>query len=448
MKVHPSALRVMETLESHGHQAYAVGGCVRDLVAGLIPKDWDVATDATPAEVRRIFSRTVPLGLRYGTVQVRDFGEAVEVTTFRTESGYADRRHPGRVEFVDSIDGDLARRDFTFNALALDARGTLIDPFGGVGDLEARVVRAVGDPAARFREDALRMLRAVRFAAQLGAGIEPGTLAAIKAEAPLIGEISRERIRDEMNRILVAAHPVRGLVLMEETGLLAAVLPEVAACVGVEQNRFHRYDVWRHSLQTVAHVRGDLTLRLAALFHDVGKPSSLTVAEDGHRRFYGHDCAGAEIAGNALRRLRYDAETVSRVTVLVRHHMRLHHLVGAGDAALRRLIREIGPEQVPLLVELAEADIAAKGLDNGTPAAQQEVHARLLALSRDDTQPVGLNRLAVDGTDVMRELGVGPGPVVGRALERLLETVMQDPRMNTRRRLLQALRDMARQGSL
>lgn len=438
----------MEALEAAGHQAYAVGGCVRDLVARLTPKDWDVATDATPAEVRRIFARTVPLGLRYGTVQVRDFGEAVEVTTFRAESDYADRRHPGTVEFVDSIHTDLARRDFTFNALALDARGTLVDPFDGVGDLEARVVRAVGDPAARFREDALRMLRAVRFASQLDAVIEARTLAALQAAAPLIREISWERIRDELSRMLVLGNVARVLVLLQETGLLAPILPELAACVGVEQNRHHRYDVWWHTVETVAHVRGDLTLRLAALLHDAGKPCSLTVAEDGYRRFYGHDRTGAEIARRALRRLRYDAATVARVSALVGCHMRLHHLVGAGDAALRRLIREIMPEQVPLLVELVEADITAKGFGNGIPAAQREVHARLLALSRDDTQPVGLNRLAVDGRDVMRELAVGPGPVVGRALERLLEMVIRDPRMNTRERLLQALRDMAaEQGS-
>ncbi len=425
--------RIVAALEAAGHEAYLVGGCVRDLLLDREPKDLDVATSARPEEVRRLFRKAVPTGERYGTVTVLDFGPPVEVTTFRAEGRYADHRHPEAVRLGVTLEEDLARRDFTVNAMALGRAGELVDPFGGLGDLQARVIRCVGEPAARFGEDALRMLRAARLAAQLGFTVEAGTRAAMAAHAHLIERVSAERIRDELLRTLLAPDHGAGFDLLLATGLLGRVAPEVAAMAGVEQGGQHAYDVYTHSLLTVVD-KDHPGLALAELLHDVGKPDTRTLV-DGEVHFYRHEVVGAEKAAALLRRLRLDGDTVELVALLVRHHL-VYGLWRAADGAYRRLIRRVGRENVPLLARLVRADVAAHG--NMPPERLAEVEGVLARLEElaARPEPLTVKELAVGGRDVMEALGIGPGPLVGRVLARLLEAVLDDPSLNTRERLL------------
>ncbi len=442
MNLHPAVGGVIAKLAAAGHQAYVVGGCVRDLLTGREPKDWDVATSARPDQVSGLFPGAIPTGVRYGTLLVRDRGVPIEITTFRTEGVYLDRRHPSDVRFVSDIKLDLARRDFTCNAIAMNLEGEVIDPFDGRGDIARGLIRAVGEPARRFHEDALRMMRAIRFACQLGWTIEDQTFKAIKECARLISEISMERVGEELVKMLMA-QPRQGSVLLQESGLLAVIFPELQACIGVEQNRFHRYDVWMHTLETLSRVKGDIRVRLAALFHDVGKPVVLTVGEDGRRRFYGHDKVGAEMTATMMKRLRFGNDLTTAVVRLVRNHMRLHHLIDSTHAAKLRLIRDVGRDLVPLLVDLARADVLAKGDLQEVPPKQEGVYRELVALASDESSPIDLRRLAIDGRDVMEELKLPPGPQVGRILERLLDKVMETPELNNRQDLLALLRGPA-----
>ncbi len=436
------AARVLSALEAAGHEAYLVGGCVRDLLLGRKPKDLDVATSARPEEVKRLFRKAVPTGERFGTVTVLDFSAPVEVTAFRAEGQYEDARWPSEVRFGVTLAEDLARRDFTVNALALGRDGRLVDPFGGRGDLEVRVIRCVGDPAARFGEDALRMLRAARFAAQLGFAVEPATRAAMSACAPLIERVSAERVRDELLRTLLAPDHRAGFDLLLSAGLLARVAPEVAAMAGVEQGGHHAHDVYTHSLLTVAD-KDHAGLALAQLLHDVGKPDTRSVA-DGEVHFYRHEVVGAEKAAALLRRLRFAGETVELVAVLVRNHL-VYGLRRAGEGAYRRLIRRVGRERVPLLARLVRADVAAHGRMPPERAAEVEgILARLEELAARP-EPLTVRDLAIGGHDVMEALGIGPGPLVGRVLERCLEAVLDDPSLNTRERLLSLVEAFGRQ---
>ncbi len=438
----PAAVRrVLGTLEDAGWQAYLVGGCVRDLLRDVGPKDWDVATDARPEAVMALFPRVRPTGIAHGTVTVLTRGGPVEVTTFRVEEAYTDHRHPDAVRFVAEIEADLSRRDFTINAMALDSGGRLVDPFGGLEDLLIhRRVRAVGDPESRFREDALRLLRAVRFAAELDLEIDPQTLAAVGPNASLLTHVSAERVRDEFSRIVTSRAPGRALEVMRQTDLLAQFLPELLEGVGVEQNIHHRYDVWTHALLSVANTPPRLELRLAALLHDVAKPRCLVV-ENGERHFYHHEVVGAHLTRSVLRRLRYPTAVIDRVVHLVRRHMDLHHQRDMSDAAVRRLVRRIGLEHLDDLLVLRRADRIASG---NKPGAVSRGTRRLLeridrVLAEDAA--FGLKDLAVDGHDVMRVAGIGPGPAVGRILNALLEAVLDDPGLNTR----PALEDLVRQ---
>ncbi len=438
------AARVVAALEAAGHEAYLVGGCVRDLLLGRAPKDLDVATSARPEEVRRLFRRAVPTGERFGTLTVLDFGAPVEVTAFRAEGRYEDARRPSEVRFGVTLAEDLARRDFTVNAMALGRDGRLVDPFGGCRDLEARAIRCVGEPAARFGEDALRMLRAARLAAQLGFAVEPGTRAAMGACAPLVERVSAERVRDELVRTLLAPDHKAGFDLLLAAGLLARVAPEVAAMAGVGQGGHHAHDVYAHSLLTVAD-KDHAGLALAELLHDVGKPDTRAVV-DGEVHFHRHEVVGAEKAAALLRRLRCDGDTVELVAVLVRNHL-VYGLRRAGEGAYRRLIRRVGRERVPLLARLVRADVAAHGRMPAERAAEVEgILARLAELAARP-EPLTVRELAIGGRDVMEALGIGPGPVVGRVLNRCLEAVLDDPSLNTRERLLPLVETCGREGA-
>jgi tRNA nucleotidyltransferase/poly(A) polymerase len=418
-----------------------VGGSLRDVLLGRPPADWDLASDARPERLLEIFPDAAYEN-RFGTVAVRRAGEVFEVTTFRSDHDYADFRRPHRVEFGDTIELDLARRDFTVNAMAWGARPgeppALVDPYDGRSDVESRLLRAVGDPRARFEEDALRMVRAVRLAATLGFGIEPATLAGIQARSELAAHLSGERIATELDRLLASAAPSVGLRLLSDTGLLAAISPDLAAQRGIPQNKVPGEDLWDHTLRCVDAAPATRPIvRLAALLHDVGKPASYA---DGH--FLGHEAVGADLAGAFLDRLRSPRVVRDRVVELVRNHM-FSYEPSWSDAAVRRFILKIGrlgDGALSELLELRRADNVGSGLspDAGRlDELRQRIAAELAAEAVLDRA-----RLAVDGTDLMTELDLAQGPILGRILEALLDRVIADPALNDRPTLLLLARSL------
>jgi putative nucleotidyltransferase with HDIG domain len=426
----PAHVRALiEQLHRNGHAAYVVGGSVRDTLLGRRETDWDLATDALPERMLQLLPGSVYENA-FGTVAVRRDHQVIEITTFRHEHEYADFRRPHRLEFGDDIRADLARRDFTVNAIAWGVEAAvdsfapaIVDPFGGLADIDTGTLRAVGDPGARFREDALRMVRAVRLAATLGFDIEPATLAAIRTNAPLVAHLSGERIAAELGKLLAAPRPSVGLRLALDTGVLAVVSPELAAQRGVPQNKIDGEDLWDHTLRSVdAAPAGRPVVRLAALLHDIGKPSTLS---DGH--FHHHDVAGAELAQTLLDRLHYPRAATQEVVELVRHHMFTVD-PDASDAAIRRFIRRIGKDRIDDLLELRRAD----DIGSGRASDSRSLTAFRARIESELAAEAALDRYAlkIDGTDLMRELGLTPGPRLGRILDELVERVIVDPALN------------------
>ena len=420
------------------HQCWLVGGAVRDLYLGRPLSDLDIATDALPEEVMGMFRSVIPTGIKHGTVTVLSKGTRFEVTTFRTEAGYSDGRRPDAVAFVATIEDDLARRDFTINAMALDLlSGRLEDPHGGRDDLGRRLVRAIGDPDARFAEDGLRPVRACRFAAQLDFAVDPATLAAIPRALATVARVSAERVRDELVKILASRAPSRGLRLMHEAGLLRLLVPELEACAGVTQGELHCYDVLDHSLAACDEAPpDDLVLRLAALLHDVGKPPRRAVAPDGRVTFYGHEQVSAELAESILVRLRFPTDTVRTVRRLVAEHM-FNYTEEWSDSAVRRLVARVGEQLIDPLIALRRADAAGMCPGNGSryPEALARFSDRVGAVRAGD-RAFTVHELAIGGREVMQRLGIGPGPAVGAILSALLEAVLEDPALNTPERLI------------
>jgi tRNA nucleotidyltransferase (CCA-adding enzyme) len=441
--VRPAILDLMDRLNAAGHEAYVVGGSLRDILLRRDAHDWDLTTDARPVRLQELFPDSLYENA-FGTVTVRDVdGQSVEVTTFRSDHDYADFRRPHRIEFGDRVEDDLARRDFTVNALAWGGppgrEREVVDPFGGREDVARRVLRAVGEPAERFEEDALRMLRAVRLAATLQFTIEPATLAAISERAELAMHLSGERIAAEIDKLLGASRPSVGLRLMAQTGLLAVVAPELAAQAGIPQNKTPGEDLWDHTLRTVdaaATAASDGVVRLAALLHDVGKPAT---AADGH--FYGHEVVGADLAGTLLRRWHLPRETIERVEHLVRFHMFAYD-ESWSDAAVRRFIGKVGIESLDDLFRLREAD----NIGSGVPAAAGNLTAFRQRTAVELASNLVLDRagLAIDGNDLITGLGLAPGPAIGRVLDRLVEKVVAEPQLNERGTLLALARSMAK----
>jgi putative nucleotidyltransferase with HDIG domain len=430
---------LLRTLWGAGHAAYVVGGALRDALLGRTTTNWDLATAALPEQTAALFEDAAYEN-RFGTVVLRRGGHDYEITTFRTDHDYADFRRPHRVEFGSSLEADLARRDFTMNALAWGAPDAataprLVDPHEGRADIAAGVIRAVGEPDRRFEEDALRMLRAVRFAATLEFQIEPATLAAIRRHAPLVAHLSGERIAVELGRILAVPQPSRGLRLLAETGILEPISPELAAQRGVSQNKIPGEDLWDHTLRTVDSAANWPVVRLAALLHDIGKPAT---AADGH--FYHHDTVGADLAEQFLDRLHLPRTTAERVVHLVRQHM-FRYEANWGDAAVRRFLAKIGPDAIDDLFALREADNEGSGVPRDAEALG-ELRARIAAELA--AGPI-LDRsaLAIDGSDLMTELGLPAGPVLGRILSALFERVIEEPRLNDRPTLMLLARDLA-----
>jgi tRNA nucleotidyltransferase (CCA-adding enzyme) len=439
----PEVQRISEGLRARGKRAWLVGGCVRDLLMGRAHADWDLATDAQPAEVQRIFPRTIPTGIDHGTVTVLIGQVPIEVTTLRGEGAYSDGRHPDSICFVSDIEDDLARRDFTVNAIAMSPVDlSIIDPFGGRRDIEARVLRAVGDPRARFAEDGLRVLRAARFVATLELDLDPATMAAIRPTLETFRKVSPERVRDEWRKAMKARRPSRAFEVMRQTGILDVTCPELVAEVGVEQNHFHAFDVFHHSVVCLDACVGDPVLRLAALLHDLGKPATRARSDKtGDYTFYGHEIVGARMAEQVCQRLRLSNDDRARVVDLVRHHI-IQYGSDWTDAAVRRWVKRVGPERLADLFALNEADVRAKGTDASADltavAALRDHVGRVLAAGA----ALSTRDLVVNGHDLMRELGRPPGPWLKVVLEGLLDAVLGDPSRNERGALLSLAREM------
>ncbi len=437
---------VLDTLWRNGHAAYLVGGGVRDSLLRRRVEDWDVATSALPATVAGLFPHS-RYENRFGTVTVprAQPPDRVEITTFRRDHQYADHRRPDSVTFTDSLDEDLARRDFTVNAIAwgrtaneTDTRW--VDPTGGLADLDARSIRAVGDPAKRFDEDALRLLRAARFAAQLDFEIEPATLAAMSSTAGTVTHVSRERVGIELRKMIMADPPSTAFRILADTGVLAGALPDLDAQRGVPQAKVTGDDLWGHCLRTVdaaASLGGGATQRLTGLLHDIGKPPTFA---DGH--FIGHDTEGAKLADALLTKLAFERRVINQVTVLIENHMFSYERRWS-SAAVRRFIRRVGREHVGPLLDLRRADNIGSGLP-ANAGYLDELEARIRA-ELDAKTPLTLRELAVDGDDLVNGLGIAPGPQIGELLEQLLGEVIADPSRNTREALLAQARDQIAQ---
>jgi putative nucleotidyltransferase with HDIG domain len=454
VNINPKVKEAAAIFTQAGKQVFLVGGAVRDLLRGCKAKDWDLATDARPEEVIALFQKkpypsfVIPTGIKHGTVTVHFKGLSMEVTTFRSESGYSDGRRPDSVEFGVSIEEDLSRRDFTMNAAAWRLpSGPLVDPFDGRGDIKRRFIRTVGRPEERFSEDGLRPIRALRFASELGFTVDEALLAAIPAAIPFTAKVASERIRDELDRIIASGKPSAALLLMEKTGLLQTLIPELAACRGVKQDRingfgFHRFDVLDHSLlacdfaarqtppdQTSQTVRG-----LAALYHDIGKPVTAQIDENGKRTFYNHEKESAVLARNILGRFRYPNMVTDTVCHLIEEHM-FHYEENWTDAAVRRFIVRVGEENLASLFALRRAD--AYGLAGKEPPPdfllpfQERIEETL-----KQSSALSLKDLALSGKDLIAA-GIPQGKHMGIILSELLEAVLDDPALNTRERLLE-----------
>lgn len=435
MRMPENVREILNRLEGAGYEAWCVGGAVRDALLGLEPGDWDVTTSAPPEAVLALFApNALPTGLQHGTVTVGG-GRGVEVTTFRRDGEYLDNRHPDHVEFTRSLTEDLSRRDFTVNAIAADLRGELADPFRGREDLERRVLRAVGQPEKRFQEDALRILRGLRFSARLGFTIEPGTAAAIRRCAPLLENIAPERIQAELTGMLCGEHVLE--VLLGYPEVLGVFLPEILPCVGFDQHSvYHCYDVWEHTARAVAAVKPLPVLRYAMLLHDIGKPETFSLDEEGRGHFYGHWRRSVPLAQAALERLRMDNRSRQTILTLVERH---DCELPLSERSVRRNLARYGEETLRLLLEVKRADNLAQAEAYRDRQALIRQWEDLLALVLAEGACFSLRQLAVKGND-LTALGLR-GPAVGRALEELLELVIDEKLPNERGMLLEYVKE-------
>ncbi len=445
MKIPKHVENILGELEKNGYQAYLVGGCVRDILMDRAPFDWDITTNAKPEEIQKIFADSVYEN-DFGTVGVKvrhseSETEIVEVTPYRKEESYSDKRHPDKVIFTSDIKDDLARRDFTFNALAMDSKGNIVDPFNGQADIKNKLVRAVGNPEDRFNEDALRLMRAVRFAAQLEFNIEPATKSAIQSKAGLLKMISHERIRDELTKLIKSNDPEKGIVLMQELGLLKIVLPEVEEGVGVTQNKHHIYTVFEHSVKSLgfaAQYKFSTYVRFASLLHDVGKPRAKE-GSGSEASFHGHEFVGAKMTARVLERLKFSKDFIEKVYTLVRYHMFYYNVDEVTERSVRRLVRKVGPENMAELLELRQSERKGSGVPKAEPYKLRHLKYMIEKVSRD---PLTVGMLKVNGSDVMQALSIEPGPKVGYILNALLEEVIEDPERNDREHLLSRMSEL------
>ncbi|MDE2144706.1 MAG: HD domain-containing protein [Patescibacteria group bacterium] len=452
-KIPDGVYDIIAGLENAGFQAFIVGGSVRDILLNREPQDWDVATDAKPEEILKIFPDSVyenafgTVGVKVPASKIKESGdedetEIVEVTTFRKEGEYSDQRHPDGVSFTDSVEEDLARRDFTINAIALSADDKVVDPFGGRDDLKDGIIRAVGDPDKRFKEDALRLMRAVRFTAQLGFKIEKETAEAIKNNADLLEVIAKERVRDELTKIIMSDRAKRGVEGLEEFGLLKNIIPELREGIDVGQNKHHIYTVWEHNLRALDYAvskKYTLEIRLASLLHDVGKPR--TKGGDGlDSTFYGHEVVGARMTRKILERLHFNNEVVEKVYTLVRYHLFYYNVGEVTEAGVRRFIQRVGIENIDDLLKVREADRIGSGVPKAVPYKLRHLQ---FMIEKVRTDPISPKMLKINGSELMELLNISPGPRVGYILAALLEEVLDDPAKNTKEYLEKRAKELS-----
>lgn len=429
--------KIIHLLQQNGYDAYAVGGCVRDSLLKRSPADWDITTSAKPLEVKRIFRKTIDTGLQHGTVTVMMEKEGFEVTTYRIDGEYEDSRHPKEVIFTGNLEEDLKRRDFTINAMAYNGAAGLVDVFGGIRDLENKIVRCVGVPEERFTEDALRILRAVRFSAQLGFAIDEDTKRAAGALADTLKNISAERIQTELVKLLVSANP-QYLKTAWELGITNVVLPEFDAMMDTAQNNPHHcFNVGEHTLKALEYVPADKVMRLAVLFHDMGKPQKRTTDENGVDHFYGHPELSRKMTQEILRRLRFDNDTIRKVTELVYWHECAWECT---DKSIRKALSKIGPELFPALLQVRRADVMAQSeYQRETKLERLEKSRELFDRIMENQECISIKTLAVTGKDLI-DAGMKPGKELGETLGRFLDLVIDDPSKNTKKYLLSQIK--------
>ncbi len=437
--------RVVESLKKAKYKAYLVGGCTRDLIIERKPKDWDVTTNATPDQILDLFKTESFYENKFGTVGVKNETDdpslqIVEVTTFRTETEYSDNRRPDTVKFSESVEEDLKRRDFTINAIAIDIevikdnsyKGHIIDLYGGIRDLKERILTTVGEPHDRFNEDALRMLRAIRLSTELDFELNSKTVEGIRANANLLKNIAKERVRDEFSRVIMSEQPSRGLVLSQKLGILTYISKELAESVGVTQNKTHKYDVWEHLLKSLQHAadkKFSFEIRLAALFHDIGKPKSRRWSEEKKDwTFHGHEVIGERITRETLKDLKFPVKTIEEVAKLVRWHMFFSDTEQISLSAVRRIVANVGKDRIWDLMNVRNCDRIGTGRPKENPYRLRKYKSLIEEVMSD---PISVSMLKIDGKRIMEVAQTNPGPKIGHVLHALLEEVLDDPKKNT-----------------
>lgn len=436
--------QALTALENKGFEAFVVGGCVRDLLMGNEPKDWDITTNARPEEILKIFADS-KYENNFGTVIVPFHGlenvPVVEITTYRSEAAYNDHRHPSEVSFEDKLENDLSRRDFTINAMAMALNGEIVDYYGGQKDLDKKVIRTVGEPFDRFKEDALRLLRAIRFSGRFGFAIEPKTERAMVKLAGSIKFIANERIRDEITKIIAGPNPYYGFKKLHETKLLQYILPELTAGYGIEQNHHHVYTIFEHNLLSLKHCpSNDPMVRLAALLHDIGKTKAKkTIA--GQVTFYNHEYISAKQTKKIMERLRFSNQDIDRVVNLVRNHMFYYNVGEVTEASVRRLIAKTGEQNLADLIDLRIADRLGSGTVKAKPYKLRHLEYMFDKVRHD---PVSVKMLKINGHDLMTEFKLAPGPQIGAILDVVLADVIENPALNERQALLELAKPLTK----
>jgi len=435
MTIPKEVKNILSKLKKAGFEAYIVGGCVRDFLLNKEPKDWDITTNAKPEEIQKIFPESFYEN-QFLTVTVKTNSKKselseIEITTYRFEADYFDKRHPNQVKYAEKLEDDLARRDFTINAFAMNEKKKIIDLFNGVKDLKNKIIRTVGDAQERFSEDALRMLRAVRFATTLGFNIEEKTAEAIKKNSIWLESISKERIRDEFLKIIESERASEGIELLRELNLLKYIIPELLENYGVSQNKHHIYDCYQHALKSLEYAakkKFNVYVRLAALLHDIAKPK-VKVGAGENSTFYNHEVVGAKMTFEILNRLKFSKKDIEKITKLVRYHLFYYNVGEVTESSVRRLIKNVGTENIEELLQVRMSDRIGSGVPKAEPYKLRHLKYLIDKVSQD---PISVKMLKVSGKDIMDLLNIEPGPKVGQILDILLGYVLEDPKKNTK----------------
>ncbi len=439
---------VVLVLKNNGFEAYLVGGCVRDLILKKKPNDWDITTNARPPQIASLFKRHF-IDNDFGMVTVLTDSEdeslkEIQVMPYRIEGDYHDQRHPDKIDFIDDLKEDLARRDFTINAMALGLDGDsveIIDPYQGQEDLERQVIKAVGDASQRFQEDALRMLRAVRLSTTLDFEIEEKTLKAVQKNSSLLKNISAERIREELIKIIMSTRAAAGIEVLRRVGLLSYIIPELEEGYQVDQNKHHIYSIYEHAIRSLGYAAEQnfsLTVRIAALLHDIGKPATKS-GQGEEATFYNHEVVGAKMADRILRRLKFPVRDIRKIVRLVRYHLFYYNVDEVGESSVRKLIRQVGYENMPELIQVRLADRIGSGVPKAKPYKLRHLEYIIERLAQD---PISVEMLAINGHDIIDLLKIKPGPKIGQILSILLEQVLEDPKQNKKEILTEEARKL------